>query len=102
MKIQTFIKLLKECKRSQIQTGFSERIGDLRVIVNPERTEFKIYKKAINKICRSCGTDLTKQEKAPVIIKFNQSQDPLSIFEAYLLFMVMKLKIKEIIFILLI
>lgn len=94
MEIEKFTEKLKECKRSLIQTGTSmcmERIGDLKISVNPQRNLFKISKRPEQKICHYCGTDLTKKEEDPLIIEFNQNQNRLSIFQAYLIYMVFKL-----------
>jgi hypothetical protein len=93
MELEQFLLKLKECKKSQIMTGYSDRIGDLRITVNLDRTIFHIDKKQEKKICSKCGCDLTKQENNEIIVRFNKKQDNLTIFQTYLLFMIYKFKL---------
>lgn len=92
MKIEGFIKLLGKCHKSGTQTGYSDRIGDLKVTVNPERTIFTINKTPVEKVCKHCGADLTTNEHLSLKVEFNATQEPLSVFQAYLLWMMFKTK----------
>jgi hypothetical protein len=95
MQIEKFLEKLKSCKASGVQTGGMP----LRILVNPERTRFQLFKKEEQKICSKCGTDLTKREKDALIIEFyeapnkgfNGLEGSLSFFEAEMLFMVWRL-----------
>lgn len=93
MKIETFQDKYKLCIKSQIQTGYSDRIGELKITVNPERTIFTISKKQKEKICKHCGTDLTKNEYNELIVEFKEHQEPLTVFETYMLWMMFKMKL---------
>ncbi|HJX50266.1 MAG TPA: hypothetical protein VJ438_02275 [Candidatus Nanoarchaeia archaeon] len=94
MQIETFLEKVKSCKNSWIQTGGMAP----RILVNPERTRFQLFKKESQKICSKCGTDLTKREKDALIIEFYEApnkgcglEGSLSFFEAEMLFMVWRL-----------
>jgi hypothetical protein len=85
MKIEKFIEKVRSCKRLTVH-----KYPKLKATVNPERTVWKFSKKPEQKICRTCGTDLTKSSQ-PVEVEFNNPQKELSIFQANLLFLVFKL-----------
>lgn len=93
MELSQFLLKLKECKKSQIMTGSSDRIGELRVTVNLDRTIFHIEKKQEKKICSKCGCDLTKSENNSITIIFNKPQMNLTIFQTYMLYMIFRLKL---------
>lgn len=86
MKIDEFLRILKDSR----PTFYSET--NLRCRVNPERTKYEIAEPIKEKICRCCGTDLSKQPNS-IIVLFNKRQDYLTIFQASLLFMLSKKKI---------
>lgn len=94
MEIEQFLSKLKECKKSNIQTGYSNRIGDLKIIVNLNRTIFHICKKQTKNVCSKCGCNLNKSENNEIIVIFNKQQKKnLTVFETYLLFMMYKFKL---------
>jgi len=82
MKIEEFIKKLRECKKSAVYTGTSK----FKLKVKRISDGVTIYEES-NKICRYCGTDLSKTLKGVEVLFFKE-QKPLSIFQAYLLYMV--------------
>lgn len=93
MQIEKFLTVLKQCKKSGAHTGYSDRTGELKVKVNPGRTHFTIFKKPVEKVCKHCGADLTKDSYNSLEVEFNGPQKELSIFEAYLLWMMFKMKV---------
>lgn len=93
MEIENFTKKLKECKKSLIQTGYNDKIGNLKVLVSPDRKFFQIYREPTKKICPYCKTDLTKTDTNFLNINFYESQKNLSVFQAYTLYMIYKLNI---------
>ena len=75
MQIEKFVKKLKECKRSQTQTGFFK----VKVRVSKERTEAYIY--SID-VCSKCK----REEEKGVRVDFNEPQENLSIFQVEMLY----------------
>jgi hypothetical protein len=81
MEIEEFLKHLKEAKKSGTYTSQM-----LLKVKRLSKRELIIYQEE-DKICKYCGTDLSKNKKE-LKVSFNQEQEPLSIFQAVMLFMI--------------
>lgn len=76
MKIEEFVKLVKECKKIQKETAF---VGEK--VIKYSDTKYKFQKE---EKCKRCGTQLNKR----VIVEFHKPQQ-LTIFEAGMLYLVL-------------
>lgn len=90
MKIETFEQILKGCNKSL-------RMANVyNLVVGRERGDDKnivIRVKPEQKKCRTCGTDLTKNLSSKLYVSFNKPQKRLTVFEASMLWMVLKQKL---------
>lgn len=82
--MKEFLKKLKECKQSQIDTGHYSLIAKSYIL--GENRIIKILEKPKDKVCSKCGRDLNSSSIGINVI-IDKSQEPLTIFETSLLFM---------------
>lgn len=86
MEFNNFLETLKSAKQCMLYSSN----GEYRVVVNPEHTIWTITKKSPEKICKHCGTDLTKVNPQEMVMKFAHVREHLTVFETsalWLLFM---------------
>lgn len=81
MKIEDFLKKLKQCKKS-----YSYGYDNFKVFKDSEKNIFQIYLEPKKKICPCCKTDLTKEGKKIITIKFNYKQEHLTVFQSNLFY----------------
>ena len=87
MELQKWTEILKEKKTAYCHTGGNY----LQVTTNPEHTRWELNEKHEHKLCKCCKSDISKTpEGKPVIIEFFNRVEHLTIFQAYMLYMILK------------
>jgi len=84
MNIDKWVSKLEECKQGLTMA----HLENVKVSRNTENKVYFITKKLEPKVCRCCGTDLSKVSSPSIEVHFYDLPEHLSIFQANLLYLI--------------